>query len=1162
MKTAKYIALLVCFIGLITTMRGAQVDSTAASSTVKGWLQSEHSPLGAKLGNQIGNVETYKDASGSPLYHVVNLKPSGYVIVAAEDQTEPIIAFVSQGKYDSSEKNPLGALISRDLPNRVAHARKHANSAEGLRNHAKWQKLLLSSTTSTNSVQPKSVANSQITDLRVAPLIQTAWNQETVDNFIANSFSLNSQIVIRTHFDSNHTGDTDSANAVCPPDPIKLLTPPNSPASRSFFIASPPTVDVTNGPDSTVTNIISVTVPIQITVTNTYGEQIFSQSFTTNISITNIVNGGSQGATIQSQISFVISFTDIFNDSLGCYNFFAPPHSAGDPQNAPCGCVATALAQLMYYQQYPSTGVGTPSFTISFDGNPMEWPWPLRGGDGYGGPYDWGDMPLDPSISSKTLVERMAIGSLTYDAGVAVHMAYSDTSAGSSSFLSDAKTALVTTFKYANAIETESSTINVGYDLNDMINPNLDAGLPVIFGIDNTIGGHCILCDGYGYSTGTLYHHLNMGWGGVDNAWYHLPIIDLTDTTSFYNFSACIYNVFTNGTGEIISGRVTDINTNPIFGAGVTGISTKGGVFTATTDANGIYALVGVPSKSTCYITVTNAGYFPLTSNILTELSADGGTNCGNVWGANFTLAPAQGPPIFSIQPANQIVTIGSNAIFSAYAAGQLPMTYQWQYQPSGSLTWVNLTDDGTYTGSKTPVLTISQTTTNLNGEPLQCVASNASGATTSVQVTLAVNSFPFITLSTLAGLAGSGGNNDGQNTNALFNNPCGIAVDSQTNLFVADKNNHVIRMISPSGTGWSVSTIAGLAGSYGSADGTGTNARFNAPYGVTVDSGDNVFVSDTGNQTIRKLTSSGGKWIVSTIAGLAGTKGTTDGTGSRFNLPMGLAVDNSGNIFIADEGNHNIRKLTSAGTIWIASTIAGSGNYGSSDGTNNNAQFGQPYGITGDNAGNIYVADEYNHTIRKLSPSGLNWVTTTIAGSSGNSGSTDGNGSAARFKQPTGITAGTDGSLYVADNGNNTIRRITLIGTNWTVFTVAGLSGNSGSIDGYGTNIRLNGPFGIAVDLNTNIYVSDSLNNTIRGSSIPNTPVPSLVHLAKLDTTSYTVSWNAVAGRAYQLQYKTNLSQSTWINLSNITPVKWTGVISLPVGFERQRYYRVIPAP
>ena len=235
----------------------------------------------------------------------------------------------------------------------------------------------------------------------------------------------------------------------------------------------------------------------------------------------------------------------------------------------------------------------------------------------------------------------------------------------------------------------------------------------------------------------------------------------------------------------------------------------------------------------------------------------------------------------------------------------------------------------------------------------------------------------------------GSNPGADGTGSAARFYFPNGVAVDSAGNVYVADTNNYTIRKITPSGV---VSTLAGLAGSPGSADGTGSAARFNDPYGVAVDSAGNVYVADTGNNTIRKITPSG---VVSTLAGLAGSIGSADGTGSaaRFFQPYGVAVDSAGNVYVADTNNNTIRKITPSG---VVSTLAGlAGSFGSADGTGSAARFYYPEGVAVDSAGNVYVADTGNDTIRKITPSG---VVSTLAGLAGSIGSADGTGSAARF--------------------------------------------------------------------------------------------------------------------------------------------------------------------
>jgi len=323
--------------------------------------------------------------------------------------------------------------------------------------------------------------------------------------------------------------------------------------------------------------------------------------------------------------------------------------------------------------------------------------------------------------------------------------------------------------------------------------------------------------------------------------------------------------------------------------------------------------------------------------------------------------------------------------------------------------------------------------------------------------------------VSTLAGTAGTVGSADGTGLAASFEYPEGIAVDASGNLYVADSGNSTIRKITPANV---VSTLAGTAGTVGSADGTGSAASFDYPEGIAVDASGNLYVADTYNSTIRKITPAGG---VSTIAGTAGTQDSTDGTGAaaRFNRPSGITVDSSGNLYVADSHNSTIRKITSAG---VVSTVAGTAEYyGSADGTGTAASFSEPTGIAVDASGNLYVADTYNSTIRKITSAG---VVSTVAGTAGNYGSSDGTGSAASFSEPVGIAVDASGNLYVADAGNNTIRKITSAGV---VSTLAGTAGNYGSADGAGTAASFDSPEGIAVDASGNLYVADAGNNTIR---------------------------------------------------------------------------------
>jgi hypothetical protein len=500
----------IVFIALWVLLQFACVKAWAGPTTpyqaeqvVAGWLASDTHPLGTAIGTHVTKTEIFTDDNGEPIYYVVYLWPSGFVIVSADESDEPIIGFADDGTYDCSPADPLGALVSRDLRGRAAsrkaHSRPHLEAPFGRVGLAppfspqrKWTRFIRLAETSEDELVLTSMPS--VSDVRIAPLLQSKWAQ----------------------------GD------VC--------------------------------------------------------EQ-------------------------------------------HCFNYYTPDYYA-------CGCVATAMAQLMRYHQHPQAGIGVRSFAIQVMGRPQTAS--TRGGNGSGGPYYWSDMTLVPDCQT-TGTQRAAIGTLCYDAGIAVNVDYGPD--GSSSDVLKARNALINVFRYSNLVEGYNRDGDIGPDLLTMINPNLDSGHPVILGVWHEESGHAVLCDGYGYSAATLYHHLNMGWAGVDDAWYNLPNIDAS--SSFTSVAVCLYNIFASGTGEIISGRITDISGKPISEVAVIAAS-GGSVYTATTNAQGIYAMAKIPSAATYTVGAAKIGYLFGEQTVTTGRSRDRSGTSGNRWQIDLagTVAP------------------------------------------------------------------------------------------------------------------------------------------------------------------------------------------------------------------------------------------------------------------------------------------------------------------------------------------------------------------------------------------------------------------------------------------------------------------------------------------------------------------------------------------
>ena len=352
--------------------------------------------------------------------------------------------------------------------------------------------------------------------------------------------------------------------------------------------------------------------------------------------------------------------------------------------------------------------------------------------------------------------------------------------------------------------------------------------------------------------------------------------------------------------------------------------------------------------------------------------------------------------------------------------------------------------------------------------------------------------------VTTLAGGA-TRGSADGMGNAASFNYPESITLDATGNLFVCDTYNNKIRKITTAGV---VTTFAG-SGVQGSSDATGTSATFYTPSGITRDASGNFYVTEQYNNKIRKITSSG---VVTTFAGqVSNSVGSTDGIGTAasFNNPTGITIDVANNLYVADAQNNKIRTISPTA---VVATLAGNTPNGVADGNGTNASFYSPTAVAFDASKNIFVADAGNKIIRKINPNG---DVTTVAGKAGVSGSTDGTGTNAIFSYPYGLTLDSANMVYVIDRGKQNIRKITPTGI---VTTLAGSAiGEAGLIDGIGISARFGSLRGIISDGLGNLFVSDQ--TAIRAISLVGYSIsPALPAGLVFDGTTGTISGTPTA--------------------------------------------------
>ncbi|MFD9009901.1 RICIN domain-containing protein [Streptomyces sp. NPDC059552] len=334
--------------------------------------------------------------------------------------------------------------------------------------------------------------------------------------------------------------------------------------------------------------------------------------------------------------------------------------------------------------------------------------------------------------------------------------------------------------------------------------------------------------------------------------------------------------------------------------------------------------------------------------------------------------------------------------------------------------------------------------------------------------------------ISAVSGTGEAGFKGDGEPAvSAVLSSPRGLAMDSSGALYIADCENHRVRKVTTDGT---ISTVAGSGVAGFSGDGgPAFAAQLSSPSAVAGDGAGGFYIADHGNHRIRRVTAEG---RISTVAG-TGTAGFDGDKGpaaaAQLRSPVGLAVDSTGALYIADHGNHRIRKITADGTI---STVAGSGSAGfaGDGGPAAAAQLNLPYAVAVDSTGALYIADSGNHRIRKITADG---TISTVAGTgTAGLGGDDGPASSAQLNTPSAVAVDSAGALYIADSGNHRIRRITADGTISTVAGsgTAGLGGDGGPA----ASAELNSPLGLAVDCVDTLYIADHGNHRIRKIASP----------------------------------------------------------------------------
>jgi uncharacterized protein (TIGR03437 family) len=466
------------------------------------------------------------------------------------------------------------------------------------------------------------------------------------------------------------------------------------------------------------------------------------------------------------------------------------------------------------------------------------------------------------------------------------------------------------------------------------------------------------------------------------------------------------------------------------------------------------------------------------TSGTITTFAGDGTVNPPNFWGdaGPATAASLHLPTGLAIDSAGNVYIAVSNdhtvrivttdGIINIFAgAGYQGYYGDYAADTIGSVTTVTNVGTATTAGLSNPQdVAIGPNNTIV-------IADTGNGAIRSVTLTK-TSIGPAGTISTISGSGGIGLSGDGTAIGLAMLAPFSLAADSSGNIYIAEFGTNRIRKLDTKGN---IATAIGDGNQGFAGDGGAPNkVEMYLPTGVAVDSAGNIYFADSNNNRVRKLSGS----TVGTIAGNGLLSRSGDGgpaTSAQLNAPLGVALDNSGNLYIADTGNNQVRKVTASGVI---STVAGTGTAGSTGdgGAATAAQLNAPQGLAVDAAGNLYIADVQNHKVRKVSGGTI----TTVAGSgTAGFGGDGGAAPSAQLNLPIGVAVDASNNLYIAEFGNNRVRKVAGSGN---ISTLAGTGVNGYSGDGaQATSAQLNGPQAVAVDSTGNVYIGDAANNRIR---------------------------------------------------------------------------------